>query len=176
MTAQPRDADGRFGERIGSAAEVDLAETFTVEDNWGDNTDFQGGVRTPDVEWVFRNGQCLALAAELAETLGSNRLIVQLHEEDGEDLVWDEETDSPVLDEDGYEIAETITSIHHAYALSADGQTAYDIDGPITRERVLEGERGVEELSVDDAKLRYSGFMSEQNYEFARTFVSSVLH
>lgn len=171
-TSQPRSDDGRFAQKAGTAPE---AELFWVEDAGGDGSDIVGGERTDEAEWLFRNGQCLALASELAEALGSDRVIVVLDEFESEDALWDEETDSPVLDEDGQIVMETTVSIHHAYALSNDGETAYDIDGPIERSRILEGERGTEELSVEDAQLRFSGFMSEQNYEFAKTFIPSVL-
>lgn len=119
---QPRELDGRFAAKTGTAPEAELSELFWVEDTGGDGSDLRGGERTEEAEWLFRNGQCLALASELAEALGSNRVIVVTDEYESEDAVWDEETNSPVLDEDGQVVMETTISIHHAYALSADGR------------------------------------------------------
>lgn len=52
---------------------------FIIEDTWGDSLELTGGDLNDDARWVFRNGQCLALASELAKATGTNKLAILVH-------------------------------------------------------------------------------------------------
>lgn len=170
----------RFDERdyLAAVSKSGVGKVFTIEDNWGDKVQLVGGALNESSEYAFRNGQCLALASEMAKELGSNQIAVVTLEQGMEEDVVDEKGNL-VLDEFGDPVEGTQDVIFHAYAVSKDGQTFYDVDGPIDAAEIKNG------YSEDDGyKVKYSwvseaaGYeddMSPQDYAFAKTFTKQVL-
>lgn len=152
---------------------------FEIEDGGGDIFDFIGGELDEngdipdDVTAIFLQGQCLALATELAIAFGTNQVAVQ----------------SVIIDEDG----ELFSEIEHAYAVATDGRM-WDIQGPLERsklesvatleaysawsvesnESAKEGEKSVVICTLDESKM-FARSMVEQDYEFANSYVDALL-
>lgn len=152
-------------------------ETHWVQDNWGDGMDMEAGVLSDGARWVFRNGQCLGLAQELAAHFGTNRVAVHCRTEESDELLWDEVNNCPILDGDGQEQSVTFRNIVHAYAVDADGNL-WDVDGITDREAMVDwmGEDDLlEEGESGPMGQDFEGYMSPQNRDFARSMIPAVL-
>lgn len=139
--------------------------SFEVEDNWGDKSEMIGGELNEDSRFLFRNGQCLALASELAKRFDSDKLAmvsVELYSEE--------------LDDDGEAI--TYPSPVHFYAVHEDG-TLWDVDGSndadIAKEIAEDNGNNLSYLSVEEAQAGFSVDLSEQHYDYAATMVDPVI-
>lgn len=154
-----------------AAAEVaDLSRpTAEVYDASGDPITLTLGVIDDEADWVYTNGQCLALAVAMSEQTG-----------------W------PVVlraftDGDGYEDDEPVryTNLRHAYVQQPDG-SLLDIRGehdPIIVDeecRDFDGDAYLPPRIVDSHDSRvllaeFEGYLSEQDLDTARHFVAPVL-
>lgn len=168
----------RFDEQDALAGMRKDNRIFEIEDVWGDTIELQAGVLNEDSENIFRNGQCLALASELAKKLGSDQIAVVTVKQELDEEILDN-NGNVALDENGDPVVGTRDVIYHAYAVSKGGQDFYDVDGPIPAARVKGGYS-----EKDGYKVKYSwvvesaGYeddMGEQDYEFAATVVDQVL-
>ena len=135
------------------------AEFAEVQDADGNVITLIPGEITGSTRYVYRNGQCVALAAAISRRTG-----------------W------PVVTRE-YEIklgGETQRILGHAYALSPDGHIV-DIDGALN----WEGDRVkawreedvvtiTESDRVDDLLDSFSHRLSEQNVDLAETFLDIV--
>lgn len=151
-----------------------------VEDNWGSHFELYEGVLDEQARYIFRNGQCLALATQLANHFGTNQITVvsMIIESDDYDDVYEREGNEP--------IEEAYRHIIHAYA-NADNEALWDVDGEIFKDSVEEeystvnpnkaeiGDYIIETYSVEEAKYMFEGFMTEQNYDFAGTILPEII-
>jgi hypothetical protein len=150
-------------------------EIVDVEDSGGDVHEVRAGVLDEDTQWLFMNGQCLALATELSKELGSDQMFTIYHEEEG-DILWDEENNEPLLDEDGDEQYETVQIPFHVMAMDNQGNL-WDVMGKTqVQDLVLDEEHKTVTHSVNGTLARFEGFLSNQNYNFARSFSSTILN
>ena len=151
-----------------------------VEDNWGSHFELKEGVLDDQARYIFRNGQCLALATQLAKHFGTDKITVvsMITESDDYDDVYEREGKEP--------IEEAYRHIIHAYANADDGDALWDVDGEIFKDSVEEeyntvnpndadlGDYIIETYSIDGAKYMFEGFMTEQDYSFAQTILPSL--
>lgn len=158
--------------------EQGIGQMFWVEDSWGDGSDLVGGQLDDEARFVFRNGQCLALAVELAKAAGTNMVAIWVDET--EEASYDPETSEALFDKDGNPIPLVYDAIIHAHAIASDGKL-YDIDGDLNEEDVVmvgldsQPNGRLIKLSTDEAIDKFEDYMTQQRYEFARTFVTSIL-
>lgn len=160
-------------------AKTEEPKEFYVEDNWGDVMPVKAGELNEETKSLFRQGQCLALATQLANKFGTDKLLAIVEEQESDEFLWDEEANDFVYDEDGNEIIKTEKVIHHFYAIDKDGN-AWDIDGiapkSIEVQKFYEDRDYITEVgTVSELTNKHEGWMSEQNYEFADTVVDEVL-
>lgn len=163
-------------------------QEFWVEDNWGDAQEFIGGTLNKDTEWLFTNGQCLALAVGLSKAFGTDKVAIVTHVYEDDDIIYD--------DESGEEIPLLVEGPKHVYAVDKNGEY-WDVYGNADPEGVNEAENitfvvpegnedrleyKVEEgdsrlltLSSNEAKIRFEGYLPNQDYEFAQSVVAQVV-
>ena len=158
--------------------EQGIGQSFWVEDSGGTGCDLIGGQLDDEARFVFKNGQCLALAVELAKAAGTNMVAVWVDET--EDRGYNPETGEALFDENGNSAPYVYDAIIHAHAIASDGKL-YDIDGDLEEEDVImigldsQPDGRLIKLTIDEAMDRFEGYMTQQRYEFARTFVTSIL-
>lgn len=141
-----------------------VGEIFLVEDNGGGSDDMVGGVLNKDSEYLFNNGQCLALATQLSKDFGTNRVAVIWDEEDSDE--WDDDNDGPLKQNIPF----------HVLAVDEDNKL-WDVSGRWDDESVsslVDKHGSFSYLNVDDSYDYVAGFLPEQNYEFAESFVDVV--
>lgn len=147
----------------GSAILRNRDDLVLLEDSWGDVSEHRmSDGLTPEVVWVYLNGQCLAMATALATRFGGKVLVHTQEEESGE---WDLEADEPVM----------YDRVVHVYAVSPDGRL-WDVRGAVPQDSfvVEQGQKALV-MTAAEARARFEGFLSEQNYEAARVFAPLVL-
>lgn len=131
-----------------------------VEDTWGDKVEVTPGQLNDATRWIYRNGQCLALAVAIAE------------EKDWPVVIHMSEYDPEALDEDGDPESATVK---HAYAQGPDG-TLYDIDGMFHPEAIeLSGNEILKVFTPGSAAFYFESDMSEQDYDTAASFTTHAL-
>lgn len=170
--SQPRIAAGvpRGGQFAPSShAEADLMlveQPVEVLDSSGNPVEVTPGVLDDNADWVYHNGQCLALAVAISERTGwpvHLRTFV----------------DGPA------DPAGTYTSLRHAYVQAPDGslidvrgqhdadivdEECRDLDGDLYQPaRIVSAERAAALLS------EFDGFLERQDVDVARSFVDPVL-
>lgn len=138
-----------------------LDEIVEVEDVNGEMVGITpGDIRGVGVKYVYRNGQCMAMAAAISRNTG-----------------WPVVTREIELNLGG----EKQRLLQHAYTLSPDGYLV-DVDGALDwegdRVKNWRGEdivNVIEADQVDDLMDSYSHRLSEQNVDLAETFLDSVM-
>lgn len=169
-------------EALNVIEEPDFENIVYVEDNWGSHFELKEGILDDQARYIFRNGQCLALATQLAKYFGTNKITVvsMINESDDYDDMYEREGNTS--------IEEAYRHIIHAYANVDEEDALWDIDGEIFQDSVEEeyntvhpsqaelGDYIIETYNVEDAKYMFEGFMTEQNYEFAETMIPAILN
>lgn len=169
-------------EALNVIEEPDFENIVYVEDNWGSHFELKEGILDDQARYIFRNGQCLALATQLAKHFGTNKITVvsMINESDDYDDMYEREGNTS--------IEEAYRHIIHAYANVDEEDALWDIDGEIFQDSVEEeyntvhpsqaelGDYIIETYNVEDAKYMFEGFMTEQNYEFAETMIPAILN
>lgn len=161
----PLGVDEAWFNRLEWHQKRDLHETgaYTVLDSGGGPVDVTPGVLNDDADWVYTNGQCLALAVAMSEKTGWP---VVLTRDDLGDTIGDE----------------PFYTLRHAYVQAPDG-TLLDIRGEQgSIEDVLDGDEplgeGAGPLVFENpyaALEHYDGFLSEQSVVGAEPFAAKVL-
>lgn len=143
------------------------AAPVEVYDSSGDPVEVTPGVLDDNADWVYRNGQCLALAVALSEHTG-----------------W------PVhlrtfTDGDDADPAGTYLNLRHAYVQAPDGSLVdvrgeHDADIVEEEARDLDGDLCVPARIVPATQARallaeFAGFLEHQDTATAATFVEPVL-
>lgn len=122
------------------------------------------GIPTYESEYAYRNGQCLALAVEVAKTMESASVALFIRSDGGlfHAATFDESTERYV-DYRGWWDAEEFEEYHSFNEGNSD--ESYDSASEI------------EYLSVDEAIARESSIalLPKQNYRVAATFVKDVV-
>lgn len=173
-----RDCPVHGGSRAGASATVSATpppsavkpqgELFWVEDSHGDGSELVGGEVCDEARFVFKHGQCLALASVLAEHFGTGRVFVAYNIDREEEYLGDGEVNT-------YEHPDPI----HVWADAGDG-VLVDYDGETEPELIVESfedhhpDMRTKAVSVAEAQEWIGGYMADQNYDFARTFVGPV--
>ena len=153
-----------------------------VEDNWGSHFELREGILDEHARYIFRNGQCLALATQLAAHFGTNKITVvsMITESDDYADVYEREGNEP--------IEEAYRHIIHAYANADEYDALWDVDGEIFKDSVQEeyntvepnkaelGDYIIETYSIDGAKYMFEGFMTEQNYSYAESILPAIFN
>lgn len=138
-----------------------------VYDSSGDLCALTPGVIDDEADWVYRNGQCLALAVAISERTG-----------------WPVHLRT-MIDGDPADPAGTYPNLRHAYVQAPDG-TLVDVrgehDADIVEEecRDLDGDLYLPARVVPAAQARallgeFEGFLFDQDLDAARMFVDPVL-
>lgn len=145
------------------------------EDNWGDPIEVEYGVYDDQARELLMKGQCLGFALELAKAFGTNRVAVHHQTLEDDELAWDEETDEPLLDENGETYNRTYESPYHVYAIAPDG-SYWDGLGRAPKALIEPIENGqLDEYDSDDAEALYSGYMGEQSRGWAKSLIPKML-
>lgn len=149
LLAQKRAVDARYS--------PDLPEMVRLKSAPGDTLLLPTDSITRDVDWIYLNGQCLAMANAMSERMTGMVVIHTL----GSYWLGDGDITSP--------------TIRHAYALAEDG-SAWDVRGDNDLQ-VLELEEGEELLTMtpSEAQERFSGVLPPQDYEIARVYADMVI-
>lgn len=156
-------------------------KTVYVEDNWGSHFELREGILDEQARYIFKNGQCLALATQLATYFGTNKITIvsMITESDDYDDIYEREDNEP--------IEEAYRHIIHAYANADEEDALWDVDGEIFKDSVEEeystvspknaelGDYIIETYSIEDAKYMFEGFMTEQDYNFAKTILPAII-
>jgi hypothetical protein len=158
-------ADADWFSRLDWHQQRDLVETgtYTVLDSGGGPCDVTPGVIDDEADWVYTNGQCLALAVAMSEQTGWPIVVTR------DDL-------GDTIDGEPY------FTLRHALVQAPDG-TLLDIRGEQgSIDDVLDGDEpmgeGATPLVFEDpyaALEEYEGFLSEQSVAAAEPFAAKVL-
>ena len=138
--------------------------TYTVLDSGGGPCDVRPGVLDDEADWVYTNGQCLALAVAMSEKTGWPVVLTR------DDL---DDTDAN---------GEPFYGLRHAFVQAPDG-TLLDIRGEQgSIEDVLDGDEPLGEGATPltftdphDALAHYDGYLSDQSVVGAEPFAAKVL-
>lgn len=140
-------------------AEPQEIGTAYVEDNWGDCREVTPGQMTDEVRWIYRNGQCLALAVTLAER---TQWPIVAHT-----CTYDNEDYDPDVDPEEYA---TYESLVHAYVQHPNG-TLVDIWGENDPHSIeLSEDETLTTYTSDDAKSMFEDYIVPQDYDTAASF------
>lgn len=141
-------------------------ETVTVLDASGDPIDVVPGIIDDEADWVYKRGQCLALAVALAEKTGGK--------------VYCQRVDFDDVDADG----NPFHNLGHAYVELPEG-VLLDIQGEHGEPSDLTDEFGIEleDTAIEplifdnprDALAHFDGYVVEQDTVAAEPFAATVL-
>lgn len=136
--------------------------TVSVRDSSGDPVEVRPGIVDENADWVYRNGQCLALAVTAAEECGGEVYCQRV------DLDDTDEHDQPFY------------NLRHAYVLTPDGELL-DIQGAHGGPDDLADDDdpdSAEPLVFDnprDALAHFDGWLEDQDTVVAEPFAKRLL-
>lgn len=170
---------------LGESPLESTKEKFKVESISGKTLTLREGERTEQALMMLDSQQSLALAVEIAKQNGSNKVVVVLDESSSGEHLFDNDGNYAV-DGHGEQTFVMDVAVYKVYAVDTDGHNYWDVDGFIAPEvaqqffdegfeNAVDSEFSLVQVSVAEAKKKYSHYLPPQNYAFAKTFVEGVL-
>lgn len=140
---------------------MDLAPVVTLPDNENQPVRIRPGVLDADAEWLFRRGQCLALAVAISKRTGWSLHLRTFSDDDGVPWLrhaYVQAPDGALVDVNGINDADIVD------------EECRDLDGDLAdAPRVIASEDA--DLLLED----YQGQLVPQNVRVAATFIDAVL-
>lgn len=162
----PQNVDPEWFARLAGYQQRDLVDegVLYIEDAGGDPVEVTPGIVDENADWVFKRGQCLALAVVAAEECGGK--------------VYCQRVDFDDVDEAG----RPFYSLKHAYVLTPDG-VLIDIQGEHGAPEDLaldddDPEEPIDAITFDDpraALAHFDGYLVDQQTVVAEPFAKRIL-